>query len=33
VNLGALYGDTWPETERSRALGDDTCVTGVRVSL
>jgi predicted ArsR family transcriptional regulator len=31
--LGALYGDTSPETERSRALGDDTCVTGVRVSL
>jgi predicted ArsR family transcriptional regulator len=31
--LASLYGDTWPETERSRALGDDTCVTGVRVSL
>jgi predicted ArsR family transcriptional regulator len=31
--LSALYGDTTPETERSRALGDDTCVTGVRVSL
>jgi len=31
--LDSLYGDTWPETERSRALGDDTCVTGVRVSL
>jgi len=31
--LEALYGDTCPETERSRALGDDTCVTGVRVSL
>lgn len=31
--LAALYGDTCPETERSRALGDDTCVTGVRVSL
>jgi predicted ArsR family transcriptional regulator len=31
--LSALYGDTSPETERSRALGDDTCVTGVRVSL
>ena len=31
--LSTLYGDTCPETERSRALGDDTCVTGVRVSL
>ena len=31
--LSALYGDTDPSTERSRALGDDTCVTGVRVSL
>lgn len=31
--LAALYGDTQPATERSRALGDDRCVTGVRVSL
>lgn len=31
--LASLYGDTFPETERSRAMGDDTCVTGVRVSL
>jgi predicted ArsR family transcriptional regulator len=31
--LSALYGETCPETERSRALGDDRCVTGVRVSL
>lgn len=31
--LSALYGDTCPETERSRALGDDTCVTAVPVSL
>jgi predicted ArsR family transcriptional regulator len=31
--LGALYGETCPETERSRAFGDDTCVTAVPVSL
>jgi predicted ArsR family transcriptional regulator len=31
--LSALYGETCPETERSRALGDDTCVTAVPVSL
>jgi predicted ArsR family transcriptional regulator len=31
--LASLYGETMPSTERSRALGDDTCVTGVRVSL
>ena len=31
--LAALYGDTCPETERSRALGDDRCVTAVPVSL
>ena len=31
--LEALYGATTPETKRSRALGDDRCVTGVRVSL
>jgi predicted ArsR family transcriptional regulator len=31
--LAALYGDTTPETSHSRALGDDRCVTGVRVSL
>jgi len=31
--LSALYGDTCPETERSRALGDDRCVTAVPVSL
>jgi predicted ArsR family transcriptional regulator len=28
--LGALYGETDPETALSRALGDDTCVTAVR---
>lgn len=31
--LAALYGDTSPETAYSRALGDDTCVTAVPVSL
>ena len=31
--LSALYGDTVPSTERSRALGDDECVTAVPVSL
>jgi len=31
--LASLYGETTPSTDRSRALGDDTCVTGVRVSL
>jgi predicted ArsR family transcriptional regulator len=31
--LGALYGDTSPETESSRALGDATCITAVPVSL
>jgi predicted ArsR family transcriptional regulator len=31
--LSSLYGETCPETEQSRALGDETCVTGVRVSL
>ncbi|HUF33790.1 MAG TPA: helix-turn-helix domain-containing protein [Acidimicrobiales bacterium] len=27
--LGALYGETDPETSMSRALGDDTCITAV----
>ena len=27
--LASLYGETTPETEASRALGDDTCVTAV----
>jgi predicted ArsR family transcriptional regulator len=27
--LGALYGETDPETAMSRALGDDTCITAV----
>jgi predicted ArsR family transcriptional regulator len=31
--LSALYGETSPETASSRALGDDTCVTAVPVSL
>jgi predicted ArsR family transcriptional regulator len=31
--LAALYGDTSPATFRSRAQGDDTCVTAVPVSL
>jgi len=31
--LAALYGDTSPATSRSRAQGDDTCVTAVPVSL
>jgi predicted ArsR family transcriptional regulator len=31
--LAALYGDTSPATFRSKALGDDTCVTAVPVSL
>jgi hypothetical protein len=31
--LGALYGDTRPETTSSRALGDDACITAVPVSL
>ena len=31
--LATLYGDTSPETASSRALGDDTCVTAVAVSL
>jgi predicted ArsR family transcriptional regulator len=31
--LGALYGDTRPETQSSRALGDDACITAVPVSL
>jgi predicted ArsR family transcriptional regulator len=32
--LSALYGEACdPLTEQSRALGDETCVTGVRVSL
>lgn len=31
--LATLYGDTSPETSSSRALGDDTCVTAVPVSL
>lgn len=31
--LGALYGDTSPETASSRAHGDDTCVTAVAISL
>ena len=31
--LATLYGDTFPETSSSRALGDDTCVTAVPVAL
>jgi len=31
--LGALYGDTAPETASSRAHGDATCITAVPVSL
>jgi len=31
--LATLYGDTSPETASSRALGDDTCITAVPVSL
>jgi predicted ArsR family transcriptional regulator len=31
--LGALYGDTSPETTSSRAQGDDACITAVPVSL
>jgi predicted ArsR family transcriptional regulator len=31
--LAALYGDTTPATFRSRAQGDDSCVTAVPVSL
>jgi predicted ArsR family transcriptional regulator len=31
--LAALYGETCPETEQSRALGDARCVTAVPVSL
>ena len=31
--LSSLYGETCPETSRSRALGDDRCVTAVPVSL
>ena len=27
--LSALYGDTSPETESSRPMGDDVCVTAV----
>jgi predicted ArsR family transcriptional regulator len=31
--LSSIYGDTSPATARSRALGDDTCVTAVPVTL
>ncbi|MEA3018695.1 MAG: hypothetical protein QOI47_219 [Actinomycetota bacterium] len=31
--LATLYGETSPETSRSRALGDDRCVTAVPVTL
>jgi len=31
--LGALYGNTAPETASSRAHGDETCITAVPVSL
>jgi predicted ArsR family transcriptional regulator len=31
--LGALYGETTPETASSRAQGDDACITAVPVSL
>jgi predicted ArsR family transcriptional regulator len=31
--LAALYGDTFPETTSSRALGDDACITAVPVAL
>jgi predicted ArsR family transcriptional regulator len=31
--LGALYGETTPETASSRAQGDDSCITAVPVAL